>query len=274
MENADRIKAKVIAEGANGPVTPKGEEIMAAKVLRHAHPTHVPPASSCVVRVVPPPPSPLPTPQPLCVCVWCAHRVHCVFHVGGGYLQGTLVIPDILCNAGGVTVSYFEWLKNLQHVRFGRMTKQWEEKQKGFIMEVMSQVPGVTIDPAKKAAFLAGPQEVRGPSCARGSHGPTPSAHPLHPLHPLCSPWSVRFTCWCGADMQRMVRLSPRALVCARGGGGSVRAYSALGGPLSLCVACVLPVCVCGAGVVGVGRSVTSCTPAWRTPCVWPLATS
>lgn len=86
MENAARIKAKLIAEGANGPVTAD-----AADFLLKA---------------------------------------------------GKMIIPDIYMNAGGVTVSYFEWLKNLSHVRFGRMSKRFEENINKRILQALEEATG------------------------------------------------------------------------------------------------------------------------------------
>ena len=54
--------------------------------------------------------------------------------------RGALIIPDNYLNAGGVTVSYFEWLKNIQHVRFGRMGKRFEEDSYKRILSVIETV--------------------------------------------------------------------------------------------------------------------------------------
>jgi len=51
--------------------------------------------------------------------------------------KGVQVIPDMLANVGGVTVSYFEWLKNLDHVSPGRMTKKNQEQQKKNLIKML-----------------------------------------------------------------------------------------------------------------------------------------
>src|SRR3989442_9386963 len=53
-----------------------------------------------------------------------------------------MVIPDAFINAGGVTVSYFEWVKNLGHVRFGRMQKRFEQGAYGRLLEAVEGVTG------------------------------------------------------------------------------------------------------------------------------------
>lgn len=61
--------------------------------------------------------------------------------------QGVLIVPDAFLNAGGVTVSYFEWLKDLSHVRFGRMEKRFEESAFTRILNEVSQATNVTFPP-------------------------------------------------------------------------------------------------------------------------------
>lgn len=51
--------------------------------------------------------------------------------------RGIVVAPDLLVNGGGVTCSYFEWLKNIDHVAPGRMTKKYEEKAQNKLLEIM-----------------------------------------------------------------------------------------------------------------------------------------
>ena len=53
--------------------------------------------------------------------------------------KGIIIIPDVYLNAGGVTVSYFEWIKNLSHIRFGRMQKRYEERQNELMIKAIEQ---------------------------------------------------------------------------------------------------------------------------------------
>lgn len=103
-ENASRIKAKIIGEGANGPLTPDADEILA--------------------------------------------------------LKGILVVPDMYLNAGGVTVSYFEWLKNLSHVRYGRMEKRFTENMNHHILGQMEELTGKTVSAFEREFIMHGADEV------------------------------------------------------------------------------------------------------------------
>ena len=73
--------------------------------------------------------------------------------------KGILVIPDIYCNAGGVTVSYFEWLKNLSHVRFGRMQKRHEQANELKMLKAIEEATGRKFSDAERAAIAKGPDE-------------------------------------------------------------------------------------------------------------------
>lgn len=102
--NAPRIKAKIIGEAANGPLTPEADDILAAK--------------------------------------------------------GVLVIPDMYLNAGGVTVSYFEWLKNLSHVRYGRLEKRFTENANINILNQIEELTGKKVTESEKEIIAHGPDEI------------------------------------------------------------------------------------------------------------------
>lgn len=73
--------------------------------------------------------------------------------------KGALIIPDSYLNAGGVTVSYFEWLKNLSHVRFGRMEKRFEEASYRKILNVIENISDRTFSEAEMGILAQGADE-------------------------------------------------------------------------------------------------------------------
>ena len=103
LENVDSIKAKIIAEAANGPVACKASEKL--------------------------------------------HK------------KGIYIIPDMYLNAGGVIVSYFEWLKNLSHVRFGRMSKRFEESSQSKMIKAIEKLTGKTFPTEDKPSLISGAGE-------------------------------------------------------------------------------------------------------------------
>src|SRR2546426_559853 len=74
--------------------------------------------------------------------------------------RGVLIIPDIYLNAGGVTVSYFEWVKNLSHVRFGRLAKRYEEASFDRIVRAIERSTGQPFAEADRRTIVHGPDEI------------------------------------------------------------------------------------------------------------------
>jgi glutamate dehydrogenase (NAD(P)+) len=79
--------------------------------------------------------------------------------------KGTVIIPDLYANAGGVTVSYFEWVKNLSHIRFGRMQRRQEEARNEMLVQELENLSSAlgsqwTLSPAFKKQFLRGAGEL------------------------------------------------------------------------------------------------------------------
>jgi len=103
-ENAPRIRARIVAEAANGPV-----DFAAQRILQE---------------------------------------------------RGVMLLPDVYLNAGGVTVSYFEWLKNLSHVSFDRMTVRYMENSKTQLVSLMEQLAGTCLTREQRAVATSGPSEL------------------------------------------------------------------------------------------------------------------
>ena len=74
--------------------------------------------------------------------------------------KGVFIIPDTYLNAGGVTVSYFEWLKNLSHVRFGRMDRRFVEAQGEKTIKLLESGIEKCLDEHAKADLIKGPDEI------------------------------------------------------------------------------------------------------------------
>jgi len=109
LQNANRIKANLIIEAANGPITSGADEILVKK--------------------------------------------------------GVVIIPDMYANAGGVTVSYFEWVKNLSHIRFGRMQRRQEESRHQLLLDELQRLgddPSIGWDLSEdfKVKYLKGADEL------------------------------------------------------------------------------------------------------------------
>ena len=69
-------------------------------------------------------------------------------------------MPDMYLNAGGVTVSYFEWLKNLSHVRYGRMEKRFNENMNSHIVAQMEMLSGKKMGVKEREYIVHGADEV------------------------------------------------------------------------------------------------------------------
>ncbi|MEM8527750.1 MAG: Glu/Leu/Phe/Val dehydrogenase [Bacteroidota bacterium] len=103
-ENAHKVKAKIIAEAANGPITSGAEEILLER--------------------------------------------------------GIMIIPDVYLNAGGVTVSYFEWLKDLSHMRFGRMEKRFNQRAFGQMIDLVEEITGKSASARDREMIAKGADEI------------------------------------------------------------------------------------------------------------------
>ncbi|MEM0990676.1 MAG: Glu/Leu/Phe/Val dehydrogenase [Pseudomonadota bacterium] len=73
---------------------------------------------------------------------------------------GCVIIPDLYANAGGVTVSYFEWVKNLSHIRFGRMQRRQEEARHQLLVDEIERLTGNSVTDEFRAKYIQGADEL------------------------------------------------------------------------------------------------------------------
>lgn len=74
--------------------------------------------------------------------------------------RGIFVIPDMYLNAGGVTVSYFEWIKNLSHIRFGRMERRYDERHGEHVVDLIEKMTGKKAPPEMAKKVVSGADEL------------------------------------------------------------------------------------------------------------------
>jgi glutamate dehydrogenase (NAD(P)+) len=74
--------------------------------------------------------------------------------------RGCVVVPDIYANAGGVIVSYFEWIKNLSHVSFERMTRRYQQVANEKLVRVLGRLGGGALDEKDVALLCEAPNEI------------------------------------------------------------------------------------------------------------------
>jgi len=73
--------------------------------------------------------------------------------------RGITIIPDMFANAGGVTVSYFEWVKNINQIRFGRLQRRYEEGRNRALIEALEK-QGMKFTRGFKSEYLDGADEL------------------------------------------------------------------------------------------------------------------